>query len=243
MLKYAAISYQGKREYNEDSIGYINTDSGHCFVLADGLGGHENGDVASRLVTEYIISQFKLHGSVNAEFIENTIEKAQDKILSEQQKYTPKSEMKSTCVVLVTDGKKAYWSNVGDSRLYYFSGDNYIQTEDHSVTWMLMKANEIDKDEIRYHEDRNRLIAALGSVWSKKPYKIGSVSSINCGDTFLLCSDGLWEHVVEEKMMRLLKKTKSPQKWLDKMGKIVERKGVFNNLDNYSAIAVWISKE
>lgn len=241
MLKYAEISCRGKREYNEDSIDCIKTVNGYCFVLADGLGGHGHGDVASQLVTESVVSEFKINGIISPEFIENTIEQVQNKILDEQEKQTPKSQMKSTGVILITDGRKALWSNVGDSRLYYFSGDNYMQTEDHSVPWILMKANEIDKTEIRHHVDRNRLTAALGSVWSKKPYKIEEADSLNSGDVFLLCSDGLWEHIIEKKMMKLLKKSKLPQDWLDKMRKIVERKGIFNNLDNYSAIAIWIS--
>ena len=107
--------------------------------------------------------------------------------------------MQTTAVSLIIQNDLALWGHIGDTRLYYFhDGNLQKQTSDHSVPQMLVNAGEIDDSQIRYHEDRNRLLRSLGSKETIKPNLEQSATTIYPGDAFLLCTDGFWEYVLEK---------------------------------------------
>ena len=241
MLDYSACCCQGGRPYNEDSIGISESiEPIGTFVLADGLGGHGMGDIASSTAVKCVITgNTSLHGN---DFLTECFSTAQKTILGEQIRLHAESKMKTTMVALRVEHGRAYYAHIGDSRLYHFSRKGCKQlTMDHSVPQMLVAAGEIKPSEIRHHPDRNKLLRVLGVEWEsprftlcKKPMHVWP------GDAFLLCSDGFWEYIEESEMLDLYHEHRRPDAWLAAMKEIVEKRGAENEgtADNFSAIAV-----
>lgn len=243
MIYVESFTNSGGREKNEDSIGVEmkNSDEG-CFVLCDGLGGHGQGEIASQLVVQDVLQCYRSEGNTE-EFIPRTLENSQRDLLSFQKEHHAKNEMKTTVVVLLIQDGKVQWGHVGDSRLYFFQNGKYIsRTMDHSVPQTLANAGKIKEKQIRKHPDRNRLLRVMGSEWSNSQYSISEVLKINKEQAFLLCSDGFWELITEKEMEKTLKKARKPDEWLQKMIEIVQRRGAHKEMDNLSAIAVWIGE-
>ncbi len=243
MITYATISKQGNREYNEDRV-YGKADRNKaCFVLADGLGGQGKGDVASGFVVETIERLYqKDEKEKGEEFVNQAVATCQEGIFQLKEKENIVEDMMSTLVLLLVEKSQITWGHVGDSRLYHFEKSEITErTTDHSVPQVLVASGEITEADIRHHPDRNRLLRAIGM--SGKEGKLNSVQTVKRGSEchcFLLCSDGFWEHIDEKKMEKALRFTKSPEKWLEKMEKIVLKNGKDFNMDNYSAIAVFV---
>ncbi|MDO4454744.1 MAG: protein phosphatase 2C domain-containing protein [Eubacteriales bacterium] len=240
MITYAMFSRQGKRENNEDCIRMKEKKGASVFLLADGLGGHGAGEVASQMTVEYgarLFEQMEVYDRYLPELFEN----AQRRLLDRQRLYHASEQMKTTLVALLLDGKKAAWAHVGDSRLYFFeNGFLKKRTADHSVPQMLVKSGEIAEEEIRTHPDRNRLLRVIGSEWTEDSYDLSRVIELKEGMSFLMCSDGFWEYITEEWMEKTLQNAKSAAHWLNTMEKIALENGRNKYMDNYSAIGVWI---
>ncbi|MBR4759930.1 MAG: serine/threonine-protein phosphatase [Lachnospiraceae bacterium] len=240
MIVWSQISDKGGRGHNEDYVGEIVHKDRACFVLADGLGGHGKGEVASQLVTESILDTFE-NDYTRDGFLENAFDKAQNKLLEEQRKQGKPDEMKTTAVCLQIDGDEVRWGHCGDSRLYVIKGKKILQrTLDHSVPQMLVFGREIREKDIRFHEDRNRLLKVMGIEQDKKLYEVSEWHEYSDKTRFLMCSDGFWEFVLEKEMEKTLKKSDTPEGWLREMEKIVLERGKGKEQDNYSAIAVWM---
>ncbi|MGN1168338.1 MAG: PP2C family protein-serine/threonine phosphatase [Lachnospiraceae bacterium] len=235
-IVYATLTDKGERALNEDYLGVAVAPDRLGFILCDGLGGHGNGDVASR----YVVEQIKDH-LMNADSIEDSIMYAQTGLLQKQEENHAGDSMKTTVTCLTIEGKEARFGHVGDSRVYLFEKNKYIMRSiDHSVPQMLVSAGEIREKDIRHHEDRNRLLRVMGTEWDKPKYQMVNHIPLTRRTSFLLCSDGFWELIDEKMMCKTLKKAKTPEEWLSEMEKIVLENGRGTNMDNYSAIAVFI---
>ena len=233
MIRTAYLSECGGRERNDDTVRVIESEEKACLIVADGLGGYAGGSVASNAAAESIAEEF-LSGSLDGE--QQMIHAAElaDQSVIRQQKLK-NSRMKTTLVTLVIDDKHARWMHVGDSRLYYFKNKRLEkQTMDHSVSQVAVLMGEIEPGEIRFHEDRNRVLRALGSDNAKPD--ISEQIKLDGECDFLLCTDGFWEYVYEEEMEEELKKAHDPKEWLQGMKRILESRVPKDN-DNYSAAA------
>lgn len=241
MILYETLSNPGERAHNEDYAGTAMNGDSYCFLLADGLGGHGGGDEASRLVSEYILNDFSQRGEVSGDYLKHCFEDSQQLLLEEQLRQKRVRDMKTTLVVLLADKKNIRWGHIGDSRLYYFSGKKLkLRTLDHSVPQMLVDAGKLKEKNIRGHADRSRLLRVMGVEWERPQYELAEPIHRTGGESFLLCSDGFWEWVEERSMQSALRKAKSPAQWLEKMEKVVCRHGKNKNMDNYSAVAVFM---
>ena len=244
-LDFSYESKVGEREVNEDTIGADVSGPWYCFLVCDGLGGHEKGEEASGIAVETALAVFRENAGGAEPFdpescLSEAFEAAQEEILKAQKEDVRYRDMKTTMVMLLTDGKSLHAGHIGDSRLYVFRGGKVIwQTEDHSVPQMLVRMGEIKKDQIRFHEDRNRLLRALGIEWDKPQYEIAEPMDFGKNISVLLCTDGFWEWITEDRMEKLLKKARSAEEWLSAMEEEVARSGAGNNLDNYSSIAIY----
>ena len=239
MLRYASLSKAGDRNCNEDYLRMSSFSNRHCFVVCDGLGGHECGDVAAKIAANTFIDEL-FYADDLSKFLLDTFVKAQKNIELKQKLTDIKKDMKTTAVCMVTDERNVYVGHVGDSRLYCFKKDGtYIRTLDHSIPQILVQSNTITEAEIRNHPNRNMLLKVMGDKWDEPLCEIAPPMQMSDFSAFLLCSDGFWELVKEDEMISALNSSTSPQEWLYKMTEIVEANGRDRQMDNYTAITIF----
>lgn len=239
MIAYAEITEKGSREINEDYIGARIRGTDCCFAVADGLGGHDKGEVASGLAVAAVLEEFEKNG-LYPDFLPAVFEKSQSRLLSCQKQVPATSDMKTTLVVCCIDTNTIRWAHVGDTRLYFFErGRLKKRTLDHSVPQMLVYAGEIKEKDIRFHPDRNRLMKVMGSAWETPAYEVSEITARNQKQAMLLCTDGFWELIDEKKMVKCLRKAKTVWEWAALMKEVVLKNGKNKDMDNFSAICIW----
>jgi PPM family protein phosphatase len=236
----AGCTQKGGRAKNEDAICDCQREDAFVAVVADGLGMHGGGDIASETAAKVLSQRFFENTSLDKSIITGFFEQANDAIVKKQ---TAAEKMKSTAVALFSLGKKYAVAHIGDSRLYQFSSGKIVyQTIDHSVSQMAVFSGEIDASQIRFHEDRNRVLRALGSEDGARPDIYLSELPVTERDAFLLCTDGFWEYVLEPEMEVDLNKSSTPKQWLsyltERIGKRVDGKN-----DNMSALAIFFKED
>lgn len=233
------LSHAGGRARNQDFAAWTEAGGAACWVLADGLGGHASGEVASEIAVEGALAAFRPRANADAETVEACVTRAQELVRTYQGHSEDLESMRTTLVVLAADGTgTARWAHVGDSRLYVFSGGQIVaRTTDHSVPQALVAAGEITPDEVRGHPDRNRLLRAVGGAEAARP-TISEPYAVARGDAFLLCSDGFWELVTEDEMQDDLAAAVDPAGWVAAMERRLTERASGTH-DNYSALATW----
>ena len=238
-IETAYLSACGGREYNDDTVQIIEKEGGLCAFVGDGLGGYSGGRLASEAAAQAVMEEWKagkLFGLEEAAFLETG--RIADEAVKQVQKEN-NGRMKTTMTVLSIENEYARWMHVGDTRIYCFeSGKLKLQTMDHSVSQVAVLMGEIKQEEIRFHEDRNRVLRALGSENAKpeisQKVRVGAEKM-----AFLLCTDGFWEYVYEIEMERALQNVKNPKEWLLNMEEILKKRVPSDN-DNYSAAAIFV---
>ena len=244
MIDYATISMIGSKEKNEDAVrAYINQPlAAYGFLVADGLGGHGNGEIASNFVADCIGAAIENTSSIEGSFIDECFDTSQ-KMLMEEKEINGMSSIKTTLVLLLISNGIAQWGHIGDSRLYLFHDAKMVsRTVDHSVPQLLALRKEIKEKEIRHHPQRSMLLKAMGSEWYQPEYEIDQRRrKIRNGDAFLLCSDGFWEWIEEKEMQRVIRKKQSAYDTLREMTDIVCKNGTGKDMDNLSVVYIRIS--
>jgi serine/threonine protein phosphatase PrpC len=196
--------------------------------------------MASRLAVESLLNSFTQDKHISIELLQSYINRAQKDLINRQESLAKHTGLKTTLVVLLADQTNIIWGHVGDSRFYRFrDGRICFQTKDHSVPQALVNAGEIKPEEIRFHEDRNRLLQVVGSEERYKPTLANAPYPYKDGDAFLLCTDGFWEHVTESEMEMDYAKSSNPEEWLKRMESRILGQAPQGN-DNYSAIAIFV---
>lgn len=233
-----AYSNTGDRKNNQDYYLYNNV----AWIVADGLGGHESGEIASKTAATAIDEALRQNAiSLLPENLKALLDIANSSVCTVQKSDKKFESMRTTIVFALTDGIDVTYANVGDSRFYYFSGGKIThQSEDHSVSATSVKMGDIKYEDIRGDADRNKLIKVLGDneiLSVKIPQTYIKAQS---GDAFLLCSDGFWEHVYETEMEADLAKSDTPREWVDFMLKRLLLKTGNKNTDNFTVIGVMI---
>ena len=243
VFETATLSAPGGRMDNEDFVGYRVSKSGGCWALADGLGGHRGGEIASRLAVDAAVSSFEENPSITGEALTAHIVRANRAVLERQAAEAELTYMRTTMVMLIASPEAAMWAHAGDSRLYWFrSGKIQEQTLDDSVPQRLVDAGEISADQIRFHEDRSRLLNSVGAREDLVASNRAMPGAPEPNDGFLLASDGFWECVTEPEMENDFSATTSSEEWIQKMeGRVKERASADH--DNYSAIAVRVLRK
>ena len=238
-FRTAQLSAPGGRQVNEDAIAQREG----VWVLADGLGGHGGGEVASRLAVDAALAAMQ-DRAPEPQTLSEAIAAAHLAVVNGQQDAPRLAGIRTTLVLLANDGQHAARAHVGDSRLYGFrAGRLWVQTADHSVPQVLALAGEITPEQIRGHEDRNRLLRCLGQERPPKPALNPDLNqdpiALQPGDVFLLCSDGFWEWIDEAHMQQTLAQVDDPGTWLATLEQHLLAHAEPGH-DNYSAIAVFV---
>jgi protein phosphatase len=196
------------RDVNEDSIRVVRpTDPnelarrGILVVIADGMGGHNAGEIASRLAVEVVAQSDHDETEDPGRALVRSIERANRVIIDAASKDARHSGMGTTCTALLIRGGFAYCGHIGDSRLYLVRGNDILSmTEDHTAIMHLVRQGMITANDARQHPDRNVIVRALGvradvevDTWEKP-------LSLRPGDAFLMCSDGLYDVVADNEL-------------------------------------------
>jgi serine/threonine protein phosphatase PrpC len=233
------ISERGGREVNEDACAQAVRDGLWCWCVADGLGGHSGGELASRLAVDAALSMFKQHPECSPEALRTYVEAAHRAVIAGRAGQPAHDSMRTTIVLLLATTERALWAHCGDSRLYQLRRGAIVQqTRDHSLAQAMVDGGSISSAELRSHPDRNRLLKSLGEGDAPKATYQTDYREIVSGDAFLLASDGFWEPVTETEIEAEYAKAPAPDDWLS--GMLVRlRARVRDGHDNYSATAIF----
>ena len=200
------------RETNEDTVGSFAPDDaqllerkGYLYVVADGLGGHRAGEVASSSAVGTLGHEY--YSASNHARIEpalrHAVQAANLRIHELTQRHPEYRSMETTLSALVLAGAQAYIAHVGDTRIYHWRHGRLSQlTSDHSEAAELVRMRILKPDKVRDHPGRNVLTRTLGARLIPRPDYLRQ--PIQSGDQFALCSDGLWSEIEDDELAQVL---------------------------------------
>ena len=212
-IELAMLSDVGcQRENNEDRSSYWEPDDDQQFqrkgrlgVVADGMGGYEGGQEASRIAVEAITAVYA--DAANGEprtWLLQAFEAAHLRIQQEADKNPVLHGMGTTCTAVVVLGDSLHYAHVGDSRLYLVRNSSIQRlTHDHSYVSRLVENGVIRAEEAEVHPQRHILTAALGAGHSIIPECPETPFALETADVLVLCTDGLWSQVQEQEIFQL----------------------------------------
>jgi serine/threonine protein phosphatase PrpC len=232
-LEVAVISDRGlseKRPLNEDS--FLSDAERRIFAVADGVGGAQAGEVASKTAVEVLDEAFRhqVDGADIEDLMEIAIQRANSSIFQMAQDSPKLSAMATTVVALHLDGHVATIGHVGDSRLYRLSPDTSLhrETADHSVVEEEVRAGRMTPEQAAHHPSRNVISRALGAE-SGVEVDMKTIE-IEDGTAFLLCSDGITRHIPDSEIRDLLASTPDVEAVCAEMKKRCYERGAEDNL-------------
>ena len=231
------------RGNNEDAYG--NYPDLSLYIVADGLGGHAGGEVASRIavesIKEYIESayKYKTPEDIKTKIIK-AIKEASTRIMLEANKGYNLQGMGTTVVVVKIQGDKAIVAHVGDSRAYLIKGEVITQiTKDHTVVEEYIRLGLLTPQDAAYHPSRHILSRALG-VSDDVDVDITAIQ-LWAGDTIILCTDGLTNMLPEKKIFdTVLESRPSPEKITERLISLANQNG---GIDNITVVTIYIDKQ
>lgn len=224
------------RAHNEDFFSCMDLPDGSLFVVADGMGGHDAGEVASRLAVEAVSREVRDHAERKApeELLEQAVRKANADVLREAN--GKGSNMGTTLTLALVLRDSAYVANVGDSRTYWIENGSIKRiTTDHSLVEKLVSLGKLGPEEARKHPKSNVLYRTIGSE-GLLPVDTFRVP-LRKGGSLLLCSDGLWGEVADETIHQIFMTEKDTKKICLRLIKAANASG---GKDNITAVVVKI---
>lgn len=225
------------REENQDCVGKFPDGSsdfsvppGLLFVVADGMGGHRGGRMASQLAVQAIGEKFLAGDAAEpVERLRSAVKAANKHIYEYSLEQPDLNGMGTTCVALVLHRDGAVIAHVGDSRIYRISGRKITQlTNDHSRVAEMERRGMLSKEEARMHPERSQLYRALG-VRAEVEVDIADDVEFHAGDYFVLCTDGLCNMVSDDEITELATKH-PPQEACDALIELANRRGGLDNI-------------
>jgi PPM family protein phosphatase len=200
------VSRKGGRDNNEDRMGYCYTRDSGLFALADGMGGHPEGEVASQLALQTLAAAFQREAKPSLKnpqrFLQDAILAGHHQLLRYATERALVDTPRTTVVACVIQGKTAYWAHCGDSRLYLVrAGKLVARTRDHSYTELQETLAHVVPIDARFN--RSVLFTCLGSPGKPVVDAAGPVM-LESGDRIVVCSDGLWSTVSDEEIVAML---------------------------------------
>lgn len=239
---FAASDVGKKRDKNEDYYLIKNIcDNVYIYVIADGLGGYESGEVASKMASEtivkYFVDNYKVGQKNNVkEILKQAITLANNNIYSLEKTDSKYKNMATTVVVFCMDNGKLYYVSIGDSRMYNI--DIKISkitqiTEDDTYVNALLKTNIINEKQALNHPQKHMLTKAVG-IFNKIDIDIYEICSDLYDGYFLICTDGVTNMLDEKELLNIFRKNK----FEDVANKIVEKANDKGGIDNITAIVI-----
>ncbi len=246
-VRIAGLTDTGlKRQHNEDHIGY-DQELGIA-VLADGMGGHQSGEIASHMAVESVMEHLQsmadpessrsITGSQLLEYVSNTISYSNSMIFQAAEALEQHKGMGTTLVAVLIREGFIYAGHVGDSRLYVFRNDDLQRiTKDHSLVQDLVDRGFYTEEEARQASVGHIVTRALGT---KEQVEVDTVQEeLQEGDIYLLCSDGLSDMVEDWKIQETLRETQ--QNLEDAVKNLIKLANSNGGKDNISVILLQVS--
>lgn len=200
----------GNRDGNEDRVAYSYSRDVLLMTIADGMGGHQQGEVAAEIAVQEITRRFQQEARNKlrrpADFLVSAIQTAHRAIVSHAVEQNLLECPRTTCVACIVQNGCAYWAHAGDSRLYVLRrGDLAAATQDHSKVQQMIDSGSITVEQAARHPDRNKIYSCLGGV---VPPQItgGREFRLEDGDTILLSTDGFWSQIPPSILGPMLRK-------------------------------------
>ena len=190
--------HQGDRKEQQDRVALVPHPKGGGIalaVVADGMGGHTGGMLAAQQVIHTArnnLDQFSARSELPQTMLESSL--SESHMLIKASRFINEKDPHSTAVMLLLQPSKVSWVHCGDSRLYRFRGDQpFFRTTDHSYVEQLVAKGKITPEQALVHPNRNILVTSLGG--NEAPMiNFDESTDLRAGDSFLLCSDGLWSY-------------------------------------------------
>ena len=239
-----AISERGNRVNNEDAIyplpEQLLTDQ-KLFMVCDGVGGAEKGEVASALACESIQTYFSsfLEGNPSTSFIHRAVHYTETRFDDYIQEHPEAVGMATTLTLAYTSSKGVVLAHIGDSRIYYIrKGEILYQSEDHSLVNSLVKVGKITPEEARNHPKKNVILRAIQGSHTPTEADIVVWKDVHPGDCIFLCTDGVLENLDDQTLASLFNGKSSILEIKDAIMDICDKK----TKDNFSFYLIPIEK-
>jgi protein phosphatase len=189
-------SKKGGRKVNQDRMGYLYTRDSLLMLVADGMGGHARGEVASQLTLQTMAAIYQRDAKPlladPVRYLEEAVLAAHRELHRYRAEHSLPEAPRTTLVACIVQQGMAIWAHVGDSRLYLIRGGRIAErTLDHSRVHHLVQAGLIRPEDAKDHPERNRIFNCIGA-YVAPTVEISRPFALRNGDTVLLCSDGLW---------------------------------------------------
>jgi serine/threonine protein phosphatase PrpC len=230
------VSRKGGRAKNEDRMGYCYTRESGLFLLADGMGGHPEGEVAAQLALQAVSALYQKQAQPSlpnvTEFLTAAILAAHEQILRYSGRKGMLDSPRTTLVAAVVQGSTATWVHCGDSRLYVVrDGLLLTRTRDHSYAEQSRSDGRVPPGPV----NRNVLYTCLGA--SVRPvFDITGPIVLHQGDKIMLCSDGLWDSLPDEDIVRVLSQSPVSEAVPDLVEQALRKAGATS--DNVTVMAI-----
>lgn len=236
----AETSLIGDREVNQDRHGVLMSDTEVMLAVCDGMGGHEDGEIAAQTAVDTVMAGFKEHkpdiGSAPA-FLKDIIEQAHRGVVRAGIKKPIDQRPRTTATLCVIADRTAIWAHVGDSRVYHLrAGGVFNRTRDHSAVEALYQRGAITEAQMQTHPMRNFVEECLGGEADNPRIDIAAPQSLEEGDILLLCSDGFWSPLNMDVVAERLAEAEDLQDELDLLAKEAAEAAKPHS-DNVTAVA------
>ncbi len=237
MKAFSLTDIGKKRSINQDYIHATEDAIGNLpnlFIVADGMGGHNAGDFASRCCVETLVETIsKSEVKTPIGIMNEAIKAANSKIISYAEANEELQGMGTTVVVATIIDDEIYVANVGDSRLYVINDVISQITEDHSIVEEMVRKGQLDKKDARLHPNKNVITRALGAVKTVVPdyFEV----SIKKDDYILMCSDGLTNMIDDEEIRNIII---SNDDILNLPKELVDKANQYGGKDNISVVII-----
>lgn len=223
------------REVNEDRVFVSNEPIGqlpNLLVVADGMGGHQAGEYASRLAVEVLQQELARSREETPEaIIRQAISIVNDKLLETAKQDRQLSGMGTTMVVATVIDRTLYFANVGDSRLYLLNDEIKQLSKDHSLVQEMVRLGGINQEEAKHHPDKNIITRAVGA---KEKVEIDFFEyRLNNDDIILMCTDGLSNMLDEAEIFRTVK---SARDLVEAVEQLIEKANKNGGSDNIGIV-------
>lgn len=245
------ISRPGRRENNEDAVypvpGSAETPVEGLFLVCDGVGGADNGEVASHITVSGMVRYYANSGVIGhlspTQGVRHAIEEVERALDDHRARYTGATRMATTLAMLRMTDNVAIVAHVGDSRVYHVrNGEVLFKTKDHSLVQELVEAGFITEKEALTHPKRNVITRAVSGRAQPAMADVSIIADIQKGDVFFLCTDGVLESLTDDMVGAMFAHRRMQTDGLSSTLIDIDLACTQHSNDNYSAIIVAIKE-